>query len=184
MLTACSPSGTTLLSHQNALCVIGTAALEYGYTSKCLVYRKYSELLENTQHHATKLAPPIKDLSYSERLVKLDYQACTIEERDGTSSKCTNIHMESIQWLHSRLRWTHTLEGEVIYTNAMTIRQKYFSNQVTNTWNLLPADVLDVPSLDSFKARIAKHWRQQKYCLHSVHKAYNPISKLSERPRS
>ena len=65
-----------------------------------------------------------------------------------------------------------------------TIRQQYFSNGVMNTWNMLPADVVDAHSLNSLKARINKHWCQYKYSLHSVHEAYNPTSKLLERSRS
>jgi len=45
--------------------------LEYGNTVWCPVLKKDSELLENAQHRATKLAPALRDLSYVERITVL-----------------------------------------------------------------------------------------------------------------
>ena len=58
-----------------------------------------------------------------------------------------------------------------------TIMQQYFNNRIINTWNMLPADVIDAPSLNSSKARINIHWCQYKYSLPSVHEACNATSK-------
>ena len=36
-----------------------------------------------------------------------------------------------------------------------------FSNRVVNTWNSLSEEVVDAPSLDSFKNRFDKYWETQ-----------------------
>ena len=137
--------------------------LEYGNASWCPVYRKDSELLENTQRRATKLAPAIKDLSYSERLIKLELPSLYYRRARGEV-----IEM----YKHTHGKYTVVAEYIKMDTDSRgrghkfklkkqratkTVRQHYFSNRVTNTWNMLPADVVDAPSLNSFKARIDKH---------------------------
>ena len=39
-------------------------------------------------------------------------------------------------------------------------RQNFLVEQIGNTWNQLPADVVNAPSLNAFKSRIDKHWLQ------------------------
>ena len=163
--------------------------LEYGNASWCPIYRKDSELLENTQRRATKLAPSIKDLSYTDRLIALGLPSLyyrrargdVIEMYKHTHGKYTVVADYIKMDTDPRSRGhKYKLKKQ---RATKTIRQQYFSNRVTNTWNMLPADVVDAPSFNSFKARIDKHWRKYKYSLRSVHEAYNPTSSLLERPR-
>ena len=44
-------------------------------------------------------------------------------------------------------------------------RSNFFSFRVVDVWNNLPHKVVNAPSLNSFKARIDKHWAKHKFAL-------------------
>ena len=91
--------------------------LEYGNASWCPTYRKDSELLENTQRRATKLAPLTKNLSYTDRLITLGLPSLYYRRARGDVIEMYNIHMGSTQWSQITSRWTQTPEVEAINTN-------------------------------------------------------------------
>ena len=39
----------------------------------------------------------------------------------------------------------------------------FFSFRVVNLWNNLPSDVVSAPSVNAFKERLDKHWKE--YCF-------------------
>ena len=39
-----------------------------------------------------------------------------------------------------------------------TVRQKFFSLRIVNEWNKLPQDVVEAPSINTFKNRLDGHW--------------------------
>ena len=41
----------------------------------------------------------------------------------------------------------------------MTVRQQFFSNRVLRHWNNLPAIVIDAESVNDFKNKLDKHWK-------------------------
>ena len=42
--------------------------------------------------------------------------------------------------------------------SRLNIRKNVFSNRVVDTWNSLLANVVQAPSLNSFKSRLYRHW--------------------------
>ena len=42
--------------------------------------------------------------------------------------------------------------------SRLNIRANSFSNRVVNSWNTLPENVVNAPSLNAFKSRLNKHW--------------------------
>ena len=123
--------------------------LEYGNASWCPIYRKDSELLENTQRRATKLAPSIKDLSYTDRLIALGLPSLyyrrargdVIEMYKHTHGKYTVVADYIKMDTDPRSRGhKYKLKKQ---RATKTIRQQ-FSNRV-NTWNCCH-DVVDAPS--------------------------------------
>jgi len=42
------------------------------------------------------------------------------------------------------------------------LRKYSFCNRITNVWNSLPEDIVTVPSANSFKNRLDKHWFAQE----------------------
>ena len=43
------------------------------------------------------------------------------------------------------------------------LRSNFFTFRVVNLWNNLPSDVVSVPSVNAFKERLDKHWKE--YCF-------------------
>ena len=60
----------------------------------------------------------------------------------------------------------HSLKLKKIRSNT-TMRQKFFSLRVTNTWNDLPESIVNAPSVNSLKNRLDKHWSERLYILFS-----------------
>ena len=56
----------------------------------------------------------------------------------------------------------HHYKLEKIRSNK-TIRQKFFTQRVVNAWNNLPADIVEAPSINSFKNRLDEHWSDSQY---------------------
>ena len=51
------------------------------------------------------------------------------------------------------------LEGSRYYTTA---RRNFFTNRVVAEWNKLPEEVVVSRTIDSFKARLDRHWSAVK----------------------
>jgi len=45
----------------------------------------------------------------------------------------------------------------------LQLRQNFFSQRVISDWNRLPQDVVDAPSVNSFKNRLDTHWKNTGY---------------------
>ena len=56
----------------------------------------------------------------------------------------------------------YKLEIERFRTN---IRKHNFRNRVANTWNNLPQDIVNSPTLNTFKNRLDKHWKSIEFDL-------------------
>ena len=48
-------------------------------------------------------------------------------------------------------------------TQTLDIRKHCFTNRVVNTWNNLPAEVVETDSLNSFKNQIDKLWKNEMH---------------------
>ena len=126
--------------------------------------------LEKVQRRATKLVPSIRNLSYEERLKKLDLQS--LEER--------RVRGDLIQYFKlykgfNRINWFHTLVpqhslsmdgpaggirgGKHRLTKQVTkldSRANFLSNRIVNEWNKLPSEVIEAISINQFKNRLDK----------------------------
>ena len=71
----------------------------------------------------------------------------------------TRGHNNKIKKLHSRLNPRHY----------------YFSQRVTDWWNKLPKEVINVPSVDSFKNRLDHHLRDHPM-MYDYRALDNPVS--------
>ena len=45
------------------------------------------------------------------------------------------------------------------------VRQNYFTIRVVETWNSLPSNVVEVPSVNTFKNRLDKFWSNQEILI-------------------
>ena len=45
----------------------------------------------------------------------------------------------------------------------LQVRQNFFSNRVVDLWNNLPASVVEAVSVNAFKNKLDRYWRNAKY---------------------
>ena len=150
-------------------------------------YRKDCELLENVQRRATKLAPALKDLSYEDRLRSLDLPSLYYRRARGDViqiykhvKELYNIQARYIKIdLHETRGHKFRLRKDRV---AKKVRQNFLTERAANTWNRLPPEVVEAPSLNSFKARIDKLRKKYRYNQRSIHEQYSYLSTHTERP--
>ena len=119
------------------------------------------ELLERVQRRATKMIRGQEHLSYEERLRELGLFSLAKRRLQGEL-------IVAFQYL----KGAYKLEGERLILRVdsgrtrrnglklrqgwfrFDIRRKFFTQRVVTHWNRLPKEVVDVPSLEAFKARL------------------------------
>ena len=152
--------------------------LEYGNVIWSPSFKKDIKSIENVQKRATKQIPGLRDLSYQERLEKLKLPTLVYRRArgdmievykilsdiyDNRVSKFLSLHSERVHEQRRGLRGhTKKLFKE---RSRLDVRKNFFSNRVTELWNSLPEAVVSAPSLNSFKNRLDKCWKNQS-CLY------------------
>jgi hypothetical protein len=130
------------------------------------------EKIEAVQRRAAKQLPGMKNLPYADRLRKLKLPALTyrrtradmIEIFKATSGlyksqHCTFIKMQERETTRQGNRGH---PKKIFPTHSRTnTRKEAFCNRNATLWNSLPQHVVNAPSINSFKARLDGHWRNQ-----------------------
>ena len=86
----------------------------------------------------------------------------------------------------------HSLKLQKRYCGSAT-RFNFYSFRIVDSWNYLPEDIINAPTLDTFKARLDKCWSGRKFIytkldtkqLKSQNKDYlkgNENTRSTERP--
>ena len=83
---------------------------------------------------------------------------------------------------------TRTNSRKVIYNRANTnIRKNSFSIRIAKYWNKLPENIENAPSINSFKTRLDKHWKDEelyyanyKADIPGSHVTYREIEEIQE----
>lgn len=133
---------------------------------------KQAKLLEGVQRRATKLVPGTKDLGYTDRLEKINLPSLYYRRNRGDM-------IEAYKYTHGIYKVDPSplqLEDPGKATRGhnfklakkactKNIRQKFFTMRVVNTWNRLPSQVAEAPTLNTFKNRLDAHWNSKTYSL-------------------
>jgi len=124
-------------------------------------YRKDMDLLEQVQRRATKMIRGLKHLSYKDRLRELGL--FSLEKR-----RLRGDLIADFQYLQGAYR----KDGDNLFSKAccdrtrsngfklrgdrfsLGIRKKFFTVKVMIHWSGLPREVVEAPSLETFKARL------------------------------
>ena len=66
--------------------------------------------------------------------------------------------------------------------SSKIVRQNFLTLRATNTWNSLPQEIISAPNLNTFKARLDKHWAKFRFSLQSLHKLNKADGKFLAGP--
>ena len=116
------------------------------------------DLIEKVQHRATKLVSSIRNLPYERRLKELDITTLVERRQRGDLIQMYKI-MHHIDKYDKNNRFEivkNQLRGHCFkYYKEITrqqFRENFFFNRTANMWNSLPSELVEAPSVNSFKA--------------------------------
>ena len=121
--------------------------------------------IEQVQRRATKLVKSLSHLDYNERLIRLKLDSLNFRRRRADMIQVFRI-IKGIDKIDHSLFFTlnpnsrtrgHSLKIFKPQTSNR-IRANYFSQRVINDWNLLSEEVVNCPTLNSFKTALKKFW--------------------------
>ena len=144
--------------------------LEYCIQAWSPYFKKDIDTLERVQRRATKLIPRFKKLSYEERLERL--KLIPLEQRRLRGDlietyKILSNKVDVNRKIFFQLADTVNLRGNSMklykQRSRLIARQNFFSQRVVDFWNDLPNYTVQAPSVNSFKARLDKHWSLKKW---------------------
>ena len=123
--------------------------------------KKDIHTLEKIQRRATKLVPSIRHLNYHERLDKLNLLSLEQRRLCGDMIETFKI-LHGFDKIHADrfFKFSSTTETrghnmklfKTGLKKALSCRQEFLTQRVINTWNSLPASVVNAKSVNSFKS--------------------------------
>ena len=120
-------------------------------------------MLESVQRRPTEIIPLLKNLSYENRLKKLNMYSLERRYKRGDMIEVYKIfnglddlNMEDyIDLDTNNITKEHNFKIKE-KSCKLDMRKNFFSLRVVNQWNGLPADVVNSPTLSTFKSRLDK----------------------------
>ena len=138
--------------------------LEYAVQFWSPYLRKNINQIESVQRRATKYIPGLRELSYTQRLKKLDMPTLAYRRLRGSMIevyKLINIYDKQVAAkLQTRNAPTRGHNQKIYIKAAKKHHPKHhsFHHRIANPWNSLPSEVVNSPSLNTFKNRLDRHW--------------------------
>ena len=141
--------------------------IEYANPVCCPHYRKHIDLIEGVQRCFTKHKFGCKELAYTDRLKflglpSLEYRRVRgdmIEVYKIMHGLCDTITTSSLFELSdvSSTRG-HNLKIKKKRT-CTNLYKNFFTNRVTNLWNNLTSETVNAPSVNAFKGRLDREYK-------------------------
>ena len=144
--------------------------LEYANQVWCPHLVKDIEAVENVQRRATKLVPRLRDMTYQERLRRLNLPTLAYRRARGDQIETYKIlsgkyDEECTEGLFElRLDTSTRGSSRKIYKSRarLDLRKYSFPHRVVNNWNELPEWVVGAETVRSFEAKLDKYWKNQE----------------------
>ena len=133
-------------------------------------YKKDVDLIEDVQRKFTKLLPGMFDVSYNERLIKLDL--LTLEERRIHADlillykiihKLVDIPFDKYFTYSPSTTRGHPYKLFVPFSRV-NCHKYHFFNRIVNIWNCVPEDIVILTKLGEFKSKIVT-FNVKRYCI-------------------
>ena len=144
--------------------------LEYGNAIWGPCYIGDLKLVEGVQRRATKLIPHLYEKPYEERLQELKLPSMEYRRKRGDMIQCFKIINGLVRLnagdLFIPLGTTNTRghhQKLCRHRAHKAIRANSFSQRIIKSWNSLPTNVIEAPSVDAFKNRLDKAWEDRRY---------------------
>ena len=120
--------------------------------------------IENVQRRATKLVPPLRNLTYEDRLRKLQLPTLAYRRLRGDMIelyKNFNIYdQDTAVKVNRSFSNTRGHDYKLQTSRANKDIGKYaFTTRVVNPWNSLTNSIVSAPNLITFEARLDRHWK-------------------------
>ena len=144
--------------------------MEYANNVWAPYYQEDIKRIEGVQKRATKLIRNVRDLSYENRLRVLHLPTLKFRRIRGDviqvfkilkgfydSSAMVKFDVNTAPVVHTRGNKLKIFQHHVHYN----LRKYFFSNRVVTTWNSLPDTVIEAETVNSFKNRLDKFWKNQ-----------------------
>ena len=140
--------------------------LEFASSVWCPYKIKFIEKIEKVQRRATKLIPGLKDLSYEERLRHLQLPSLVYRRHRGDMIEVYKlVHQIYDSTAEPVVHfWDNKYE---LRGNSLKLvpqnchsekRRNSFTLRAVRDWNKLPEEVVQAPSVNTFKNRLDKFW--------------------------
>ena len=140
--------------------------LEYAQAVWSPHMMKHIDLIENVQIRATKLVDRFKNLTYKERLEKLNLQTLAYRRLRGDiieMYKHFNRYDREIlpSSFNPRARPSRQHKFQLHEVNPADgergVQSNFLYQRISRTWNELPSSVVEADNIDLFKNRLDKH---------------------------
>lgn len=164
--------------------------LEYAATVWSPHLKKDIKLIENVQRRATKQVTGLRELSYEDRLRRLNIPTLAYRRLRGDMIEAykvsTGYYDERVSDLLAYQR-DHIVNDRATRGHSqklfkrrarLDIRKFSFPFRIVDNWNNLPESVVSAPSVKSFERRLDKHWKNQEL----VYDYTKAIKKLKPEP--
>ena len=139
--------------------------LEYCSSIWFPLYKGDVQEIEKVQRRATKLVKQIRNMDYPDRLKALKLTTLTYRRKRTDVlqvyriiNKIDNLNFEDFFKRNEMNTRGHDWKLVKPWAGSK-LRQNTFSYRVINDWNSLPAEVINSPSINSFKNALEKHWK-------------------------
>ena len=135
--------------------------------------KRDQDAIEKVQRRATKLVPELRNLSYSNRLQKLNlptlkyrrrradvieaYRIITSQHTINGNCQCTLCPDKQLLELSTNTN-TRGHQYKLKTQIATGIRKNFFSTRVTADWNSLQETTVTAENINCFKSRLGKEW--------------------------
>ena len=146
--------------------------LEYANSVWSNNSRKNIDSIEHVQRFFTKCIVEVKDLSYEERLIFLNLPSLEFRRFRGDLIETYKITHGIYDVISTKSLFTyaenntslrgHNYKLEKVRTNKKAFKS-FFTNRIVNTWNKLPADIVNSNTLNSFKNKIDKQFKDKMF---------------------
>ena len=140
--------------------------LEYCMTVAQPVFKKDKEKIERVQRRATKLVKGMENKVYSERLEELKFPSLEYRRKRADVIQTYKI-MNNIDIIDGKKFFKpckevrtrgHSKRVEKTQCKSL-VRRNAFSQRMANDWNALPDAVVMSGSINQFKARLGRWWK-------------------------